>query len=269
MYSLANNISAMMLRRQSAANVDPILALFAGGELGAYYDPSDSSTVFQDAAMTTPAGANDPVGALMDKSGNGNHATQATAAARPIRRTDGTYWWLEFDGVGDVLVTSAIDFTATAKMSTGLAVRTLTMATGVLVEISPVVKNNPGAFFVAQNDGVPYDAASRGTGGFSTANLATSPGPAAIDTTNVITSQHDLSADLTTIRRNSVDGTPATVALGGNFGNYALNIGARNGGSGFYSKALIYQVFVRGALTQGTDLADAELKLAAMAGITL
>jgi len=107
MYSLANNISAMMLRRQSAANADPILALFSGGEQGAYYDPSDSSTVFQDAAMTTPAGANDPVGALMDKSGNGNHATQSMAAARPIRRTDGTHWWLDGDGIDDTLSASS------------------------------------------------------------------------------------------------------------------------------------------------------------------
>ena len=88
---------------QSAANADPILALFSGGELGAYYDPSDSSTVFQDAAMTTPAGANDPVGALMDKSGNGNHATQATAAARPTSVAIDAVQVLQPDFVDDVI----------------------------------------------------------------------------------------------------------------------------------------------------------------------
>ena len=35
---------------------------------GAWYDPSDLSTVFQDAAGTTPAGVGDPVGLILDKS---------------------------------------------------------------------------------------------------------------------------------------------------------------------------------------------------------
>ena len=262
-------LSNSLVRMRHSGLSDPILALFANGEQGAYYDPSDSSTVFQDAAMTTSAGANDPVGAIMDKSGNGNHATQSMAAARPIRRTDGTHWWLEFDGVDDVLVTSAIDFTATAKMSTGLAVRTLASSTGALLEISPVANNNPGAFYVVQNDGAPYTSASHGTGAFGSANVARFFGDAAINTTNVVTSQHDLGANLTTIRRNAVDGTPATNALGGNFGNYALNFGARNGGAAAISKALIYRAFVRGALTQSADLTAIETELAAAAGIAL
>jgi hypothetical protein len=103
----ANNLASMMLRRPLGGG-DPILALFANGEQGAYYDPSDSSTVFQDAAMTTPAGDGDPVGAIMDKSGNGNHATQSTAAARPMLRQSGALWYLEFDGVDDFLTRAGI-----------------------------------------------------------------------------------------------------------------------------------------------------------------
>ena len=65
-----------------------IAALFQTGTPGVYhegawYDPSDSSTVWQDAAGTTPAGVGDPVGRIDDKSGNGNHATQSTLTARP------------------------------------------------------------------------------------------------------------------------------------------------------------------------------------------
>lgn len=53
--------------------------------LSLWLDASDSSTLFQDAAATTPATAtNDPVGAWLDKSGNGRHATQATAGNRPV-----------------------------------------------------------------------------------------------------------------------------------------------------------------------------------------
>ncbi len=79
-------------------------ALFAGGEQGAWYDPSDLSTLFQDAAGTIPVTtAGDPVGMMQDKSGNGNHARQATAAARPTYQTDGALHWLATDGVDDFM----------------------------------------------------------------------------------------------------------------------------------------------------------------------
>lgn len=78
--------------------------LFQGGEQGAWYDPSDISTLFQDSAGTTPVTADgEPVGLMLDKSGGGNHASQSTATAKPIYRTDGALSWLEFDGVNDHL----------------------------------------------------------------------------------------------------------------------------------------------------------------------
>ena len=62
-----------------------VRAMFLGGEQGAWYDPSDMSTLFQDAAGTTPVTAvEQPVGRILDKSGRGNHATQTTAASRPV-----------------------------------------------------------------------------------------------------------------------------------------------------------------------------------------
>lgn len=80
---------------------DPSM-LFLQGEQGAWYDPSDLSTLFQDSAGTTPVtGDGQPVGLMLDKSGNGNHATQSVAASRPTYRTDGTLHWLAFDGVDD------------------------------------------------------------------------------------------------------------------------------------------------------------------------
>jgi hypothetical protein len=81
--------------------------LFAGAQEGAWYSPSDLSTLFQDAAGTTPVAADgDPVARVEDKSGNGNHLTQSTAARRMTYRTDGTHHWLE--SVDDFLETAAI-----------------------------------------------------------------------------------------------------------------------------------------------------------------
>lgn len=80
------------------------LDLFKGDKQGVWYDPSDLSTLFQDAAGTVPVTANgDPVGKMLDKSGNGNHAVQTLSAARPVYRTDGVLHWLNFDGVDDYL----------------------------------------------------------------------------------------------------------------------------------------------------------------------
>lgn len=60
-------------------------SLFAAGEQGVWYDPSDFSTMFQDSAGTTPVTAvEQPVGRILDKSGRGNHATQSTSASRPV-----------------------------------------------------------------------------------------------------------------------------------------------------------------------------------------
>lgn len=81
---------------------DPV-ALFPGGTAGAFYQVGPGYA-WQDVAGTVPAAAGDPVGLLVDRSGNGNHAVQANPAQRPILRQDaGGRCWLEFDGVDDFL----------------------------------------------------------------------------------------------------------------------------------------------------------------------
>lgn len=78
-------------------------ALFADGQQGVWYEPKPEY-LYQDSAGTTPVTADgQPVGYMQDLSGNGNHATQSTAAAKPLYRTDGTLHWLEGDGVDDYL----------------------------------------------------------------------------------------------------------------------------------------------------------------------
>lgn len=108
---------------------DPI-TLFTSGKQGVWYDPSDKSTLFQDVAGTVPVTANgDPVGLMLDKSGNGNHATQALSAARPLYKTDGILHWLQFDGVDDSLkvidynLPSTGDFMSAISFSTNSPVR--------------------------------------------------------------------------------------------------------------------------------------------------
>lgn len=71
----------------SQRGVFDVVSLFRAGEQGVWYDPSDTTTLFQDSAGTTPVTASgQPVGLMLDKSGRGHHATQPTAASRPIYR---------------------------------------------------------------------------------------------------------------------------------------------------------------------------------------
>ena len=65
------------------------------------YDPD---SLFSDTAGTTPASVDGSVARVNDTSVNSNNATQATAAARPIRRQLGDLNWLDHDGVDDRLV---------------------------------------------------------------------------------------------------------------------------------------------------------------------
>ncbi|MBC7156584.1 MAG: hypothetical protein H5U20_03605 [Rhodobacteraceae bacterium] len=58
--------------------------LFSSGQRGAWYDPSDGRRVFTDLAGTLAAAPGEPVARIDDRSGNGNHATQATVAKQPI-----------------------------------------------------------------------------------------------------------------------------------------------------------------------------------------
>jgi hypothetical protein len=63
------------------------MLLAPGASTWAWYDFSDLSSMFQDTAGATPVTAvEQPIGRINDKSGNGWHATQGTAAARPVLR---------------------------------------------------------------------------------------------------------------------------------------------------------------------------------------
>ena len=71
---------------------------------GGYYDYSDLSTLLiqsdeSDIAiedrMTARVG--DPVGAILDKSGHGNHMTASTDDRRGVLRSDGELYWIEFN----------------------------------------------------------------------------------------------------------------------------------------------------------------------------
>ena len=103
------------------------LSLFKDGKQGVWYDPSDLSTLFQDAAGTVLVTTNgNPVGKILDKSGNNNHATQTVSAARPLYNTEPSR--LLLDKVDDAIV---INFPKRIVGSMTIATTTGTATYGV------------------------------------------------------------------------------------------------------------------------------------------
>ena len=81
-------------------------SIFTGAVDGVWYDPSNLSSLFQDAAGTIPVTADgDPVGLMRDLSGNNFHATQATAGNRPVYKTDGVSRWLQLTAASSQFMT--------------------------------------------------------------------------------------------------------------------------------------------------------------------
>lgn len=245
-------------------------SLFSAGEKGAWYDPSDLSTLFQDNLGTVPVtAAGQIVGMMRDKSGNGNHAVQATGAAKPILRNTGLLWWVEFDGIDDFLVTSTMDFSTLNKLSLFAGARKLSdTATQMLAEFSPVI-TNPGTFYLRAATSGAFDTVST-TDGIA---FASDVGPAvAAPNTTVLTSIFDNAAAAGSqilYRVDAVSQAPNTGSTpAGNFGNFPLYIGRRGGLSLPFSGNL-YGLIIRGASTTAADIVATEKYIGTKSGLAL
>jgi hypothetical protein len=242
------------------------LDLFIAGEQGAWYDPSDFSTMFQDSAGTTPVTAvGQPVGKIDDKSGNGNHASQATAASRPVLQIDGNgKHYLEFDGVDDSLETAAIDFTATDKMSAFLGIDKVGASSWqVACELSGNSDSNNGSFglYSSVGDATMYGLYLKGGTGQSVTNF----GPYTAPIINVVYLGMDLAAPSVGLSTEGQvnAGIPSGFAQGGtvpgamDFGTYPLYLGARSGVQDKLN-GRIYSLIVRGAASTPQEITDTE-----------
>jgi hypothetical protein len=120
------------LRRGGSDAIFSPASLFANSEIGVWYDPSDLATLFQDSAGLVPAIVDQPVGKMLDKSGGGRHASQATTASKPVLRLDESdNFYLEFDGVDDYL---RVNFNLTLPWDRVSAIRQISWnSSGILL----------------------------------------------------------------------------------------------------------------------------------------
>ena len=235
--------------------------LFVNGEQGAWYDPSDLSTLFQDVAGTIPVTADgQPVGLMLDKSGNNNNASQATATARPIYRTDGTYHWLQFDGVDDVLSTAVIDFVSAnvdkASAWTGFA----TTVASPQGRVFGIGGNAPGSFANLVNMATQAVSA-RGSMGAALITNHSFPSPAT-GTKVVLFGECDIAAtvaaDSLNVRQNATPiGGGDAIPGGGTLLNYPIEI-AFEPGNAWYLGCDVYSLIIRGTASSQIEIDETE-----------
>lgn len=219
--------------------------LFRAGEVGIWYDPSDLSTLFQDAAGTTPVtDVEQPVGLMLDKSGGGHNATQSTAAARPVLRQDvsGAYY-LAFDGIDDYMVVNGLTSGVTpitahfGYVSTvgGTGDFLIDIQTGqIILAANGSVANNIGFFDGAWTQAL-YDPLSLTVATF---DLNSASGRISVNGTTLL----DVAGSYT---EKAIGGT---INLGGNY----QNTGARFTGN-------LYQTILRTATSSDADVNRAEV----------
>ena len=222
-------------------------SLFAGGEQGVWYDPSDLSTLFQDNLGATPVtAAGQTVGKILDKSGRGNHATQATLAQRPTYQIDSTGRpYLSFDGVDDGMVTGTIT-PATNKVQVFAGVRKLSdAAIGVVVELSALQGTNNGTFNIRAPNSAATASFAMFTSGTITAAFGETNSGNAAPVTKVVTGISDISAPSAALKLNGTQVATSTATQGtGNYLAYPLYIG-RRGGTTLPFNGRIYSLIVR------------------------
>lgn len=116
---------------RSSGNVFSPASLFVNGEQGAWYDPSDYTTLFQDSAGTTPVTAvEQAVGLVLDKS---KFLALGSEIITPVANQDfssDTGYWTK--GVGVTISGGAANFSA---------------ATGYVLFRGSVLPAGPGAYY--------------------------------------------------------------------------------------------------------------------------
>jgi hypothetical protein len=247
-------------------------SLFSSGEKGLFYDFSDMASLFQDVAGTTPITESGQTSArINDLSGNGNYATQPTTAWRPQFVQAGGLNYMSLDGVDDEWATSAaMALGGTDIVTVCAGVRKLNDAAGMVCESNPSITSTPGSIMLFSGVGslgTGYTSTSRGDATYIASLGAFSS--AIGDNKSVLYSTHSISGDLSTLRKNGIDGASSVVDKGsGSFADYILYIGGRGSGSiQFYGH--IYSLLIIARSLTTTERSQLEAWTAVKSGVTL
>lgn len=235
------------------------------------YDLSDVSSIFQDAAGTTPVtAAGQSVGLVLDRSGRSYHASTIIASNRATYQVDGSGRpYLYHDGIDDRLSTAPIAWGSDAltvvaairREGGGGAKQVIGFGNTASDAGSWGLLSQPGT-----GDPVVYAARRRGTtGSLNHDGIGLWP---ATDLA-VISVVAELSPALSRIRRNGLlDSEITTTGGSGSFGTWPIDLGARPNETAFF-KGRLYGLMAINRVLSDSELTQAEAWMAAKAGVTI
>lgn len=177
--------------------------LFQGGEIGWWFDGSDLSTMFQDAAGTVPVTAvGQTVGLWKNKINQPLfNLSQATSAARPVLQAINSSTGLRFDGIDDRLA--------------GNSSVTVSYDTGATVAVGQKKSNNENSSMVSCTTSPDLVGVSNTISGAAAINMnsqtLTSTAILSLVNPNVITGSGGTFSDMT-VRVNGVATVGSVVA---------------------------------------------------------
>ena len=241
------------------------LDLYEPGDILLWYDPSDLSTLFQDAAGTTPVTADgQSVALIRDNGPGGYHRTQSLGPSMAKYKTDGVIHRLLYDGTDDFDQTGAINWgTDEIAACVGLT-KASNAAAGTVFEFGITVNNATFGLFAPTLTSGEFQFNSRGT-----VLAAPRSGVFSAPVTKVLTVMGEISADTAILRVDGVQVAATVTDQGtGNYGNHIMTFGRRQTGATPLNGSE-YQTVIRNRLFSTDELARIEAFIAAKAGLTL
>lgn len=243
-----------------------------------WFDPATLSTMKQErtgASATTPAAVDSPVGSHLNRGSLGGWATAPSDAARPILRSSGGLYWLEFDGTDDCLSWGAemLGLLNAAPGCTLVAARRVTAITGASQFIQFISRNVGGSTrnvsYVIATTGFPTMGARRlDADGFVLISDDAAASIVATQVQTAITDYANSNADLyldgvnvATSAAFLTDGTTSATA--------SVDAYTGSGGAASFFGGRIYDALALGRAITAPERSTLEAFIAGKSGVTL
>lgn len=247
--------------------------IFTGAVRGAWWDPSDLSTLWQDISRTVPVTTTGQSVAMMDdKSGNGMGLVQGVSGARPILQNDGTNYYLDFDGTDDFLSynTGANLRIEDDDINVVFGMKTDTTAGYTTLFARSLQNSEAGRYWMAIDSGTissayQYNGSTVASATKSFTSTANHVMTMTVDRSvnNSITLREDAAATTGTYAAESTNHTPDRRFLLGAYND------PTDTGQGYYFNGRIYGMILWFAPVDTGDIDDAEAWMADKTGVTL